>query len=234
MCGRGALAKKKEEVEERFGAKFYGAKADDKPVPPLYNICPTTHVPIIANDAPATIQHFYWGLDVTTINGELRKNLINARMENILRIPFFAECIENRRCILPCSGYYEWKTIGKKKIPYLVSLKSDEMFSLAGFWAEQEDVSGLKIKKFMLITQPPIPKLAFIHERMPGVLTAEEEAEWLNMNIAPKEALKALNRRKDDEIKYHTVSDKINRSFDNDPTLIVEYRHVIEEQGSLF
>ena len=234
MCGRGALAKKKEEVEERFGAKFYAAQHDNKPLPPLYNICPTTHVPIIANDAPATIQHFYWGIDVTTINGELRKNLINARVENILRIPFFAACMEERRCILPCSGYYEWKTVGKKKIPYLVSLKSDEMFSLAGFWAEQEYGKGEKIKKFMLITQPPIPKLTFIHDRMPGILTSEEEAVWLNLDVAAKDALGYINRRSDNEIKYHTVSDKINKSFNNDPAFVVEYRHVVEEQGSLF
>jgi putative SOS response-associated peptidase YedK len=69
---------------------------------------------------------------------------------------------------MPATSYFEWKEVKgrKKKIPYLIQLKSQEIFSLGGLWVEQEDQQGNIIEKFALITQVPNKKLSFIHCKM--------------------------------------------------------------------
>jgi putative SOS response-associated peptidase YedK len=235
MCGRSSLTKKQTDLEKRFKAKFYSADIEKYNLLPKYNLCPTTFVPVKANFDSTHFQFFHWGMDITTWQGEVKKNAINARIENILKVGTFKDCLETRRCLLPATSYFEWKAIDKlRKLPYLIKLKSQDVFSLAGLWISQEDKYGDPIHKFVLITQPPTKRLSFIHDRMPGIITLDKEEDWLDPKVSGVDALKLINQHPDDDIVFHTVTNKLNKSFDNDPQFIVECRHEIEEQGSLF
>jgi len=234
MCGRTSFGKKPADLEKRFNATFKTNDVERHNPLPNFNICPTTFVPVKADNDTAHFQFFHWGMDIITWTGEAKKNVINARIENILKIPAFKESLNSRRCILPVTSYFEWKTIDQVKLPYLIKLKSQEIFSLAGLWQTQASGKGNEINKFVLITQPPTPKLSFIHDRMPGILSPEKEDTWLDPSISGAEALKLINQYPDEDLQFYTVSSKINKSFENDSQLIVEHKHQIVVQGSLF
>lgn len=236
MCGRSSISKKEADLEKRFNAKFYSADVERYNPLPKFNICPTTFVPVITNEKPEQFQFYHWGLELTSWDGNVHKNTINARKESIAKIPLFNESLHERRCILPATSYFEWKTFnkGKTKIPYLVKLKSTEIFSLAALWVSQVDKNDEMINKFVLITQPPTPSLSFVHDRMPGILTPETEKLWLDSKLGGEKALELINGHPDTDIKFHPVSNELNRSFDNKAEFVIERYYEIEEQGSLF
>ncbi|MDX2189830.1 MAG: SOS response-associated peptidase [Bacteroidota bacterium] len=236
MCGRSSVSKKEADLEKRFNARFYSADLDRYNPLPIYNVCPTTFVPVITNIDSKHIKYLHWGFDLESWDGILHKNTINARIENIQKISLFNECLSMRRCIIPATSYFEWKTLnkGKTKIPYLIKLKSLEIFSIAGLWVNQMNSNGEMTEKFVLITQPPTPKLSYIHDRMPALLTPENELKWLNTELNTKEAIQLINKFNDNEIIYHPVSNELNRSFENKAEFIREKKYEIEEQGNLF
>ncbi len=56
---------------------------------------------------------------------------------------------------IPVDGFYEWKKVGKSKIPYYIRLKSGELFTLAGLWSFWVGPDGKELKTFTIITTQP-------------------------------------------------------------------------------
>lgn len=236
MCGRSSISDEESVLETRFKAKFNASDKERYKQLPLYNICPTTFVPVLSNKDINHYQYFYWGVELQSWNGTVYKNTINARKENILKIPLFQESINERRCLIPATSYFEWKTLnkGKIKIPYLIKMKSLDIFSIGGLWFTQPNEKGEMIEKFVLITQTPTPRLSTIHDRMPAIFTPETENLWLDTSIKGEEAIKLISQPNDSDFEFYPVTKELNKSFDNNPNFIVHTHHEVEEQGSLF
>jgi putative SOS response-associated peptidase YedK len=87
-----------------------------------YNICPTTTIDaVIERDGERVLEQMRWGLVPSWWNKplkELRLATFNARAETVAEKPFFRSAFKHTRCLIPASGYYEWKTVGKEKQPY--------------------------------------------------------------------------------------------------------------------
>lgn len=83
-----------------------------------FNIAPGNEMPVIIREEKNEIVMMKWGLvphrtlDITTV-----QRPINARAETLSEKPTFKELLQNRRCLVPASGFFEWKKEGKKKIP---------------------------------------------------------------------------------------------------------------------
>ncbi len=60
--------------------------------------------------------------------------MINARAETVAEKTVFKKALAKRRCLIPASGFYEWKEDGKNKTPMYIRLKSQEEFCFAGLW----------------------------------------------------------------------------------------------------
>jgi putative SOS response-associated peptidase YedK len=60
--------------------------------------------------------------------------LTNARGGTVAEKPSFRSAFRQRRCIIPASGFYEWKAAQGMKQPWYVSLKSGETMAFAGLW----------------------------------------------------------------------------------------------------
>lgn len=236
MCGRSSITKTEEELEERFGAKFYSKKVERFNPLPLYNIGPSMLVPIIKDNSPDEIVWAKWGfLPSWAKDLKATPPQINARKESVLERPYFKNAIQSSRCLVLLDGYFEWKTVGKStKIPYYIHLKSKEAFAVAGIW-EVFKSGETEITTFGLLTQTPNEALSTVHDRMPGILEKSQEKKWINKSKKAEVLVSDIKPYPENEIEFYTVSNKLNSSFDNNPDFILPkpYTGVIE-QSSLF
>jgi putative SOS response-associated peptidase YedK len=144
-------------------------------------------VPVIKKDPDKKVEWMQWGLipHWTKNSGEaekIRTMTLNAKAETLTQKPAFKHTLKSQRCIIPCSGFFEWREIQKKKYPYLIEA-NENIFSIAGIfdeWTEKE--SGEVVPTFSIITAPANHLLAQIHnttQRMPLILSEELEEKWL-------------------------------------------------------
>lgn len=227
MCGRYSLSKSKIELEERFQAEML---ADFKP---RYNIAPTQLVPVITSDSPKGFSFFYWGITPDFgQNKPVAQKLINARAETIHEKISFKNSFQQRRCLIPADGFYEWKRLGKKtKIPYRFTLREVEIFSFAGIWEEYETVTGEVQHTFLILTTTPNEVVEEVHERMPVILNREAEKKWLDKYSSDSDLLKLLTPFPAELMLSYTVSPLVN-SVQNDSPGIIRRTSPMDQFGN--
>ena len=64
----------------------------------------------------------------------------NARAETVATKPMFRAAFTRSRCLIPASGYYEWKATPTGKQPYYISAHDASVLSFAGLWDEWRDI----------------------------------------------------------------------------------------------
>ena len=231
MCGRATLSKTPKELEKRYQATFeFDIEALDA-VLPSYNIAPTHWHPVITNDQPQQLQLFKWGLIPSWAkDSAMASRLINARIETIAEKPAF-KAIHSRRCLIPFDGFYEWKTLGKQKTPYHIVVKDQSIFSAAGIWETWHTPSGKQLYTFSILTQAPNDLMAPIHNRMPAILTKEQEKIWLDIELPTKEVLSIITPYPSELMEAYQVSPRVGKVSNNDARLI---ERDFPRQGTLF
>jgi putative SOS response-associated peptidase YedK len=76
-------------------------------------------------------------------DAKIANQLTNARGENVAEKPSFRSAFKQRRCIIPASGFFEWKREGKQKQPFYIHPRDEgELFSFAGLWETWHDPEG--------------------------------------------------------------------------------------------
>ena len=193
MCGRYALHAKPEVVALQFGLDAVPAFA------PRYNICPGTE--ILAVDGRRKARPVPWG-----------SRFANARAETVNERPAFRNAYRRFRCLVPASGFYEWRNIGRTKQPWYIHPADEKLFALAGIvllWQGQRSVT--------LITTGPNALMQAIHDRMPVIVPPDRREEWLAgadglLQPCPAETMRA-----------HPVHPRVNAPANDDPALIAEF-----------
>ncbi|MDR1065336.1 MAG: SOS response-associated peptidase [Oscillospiraceae bacterium] len=101
---------------------------------------------------------------------------INARSETAATAPTFREATAARRCIVPASGYFEWKKLdGKRKEKYAFTLPGHAVMYMAGIYSEDG--------RFAILTRDAPPEISEIHDRMPVIIPRELADDWLSGGI---------------------------------------------------
>jgi putative SOS response-associated peptidase YedK len=79
---------------------------------------------------------------------------IDARAEGIETSRTFREPFKKRRCLVPASGFYEWKRIDpKNKQSFAFDLTNGNMMAFAGLWDAWKDPSdGKWLQSFSIVT----------------------------------------------------------------------------------
>src|SRR5689334_17891977 len=112
MCGRVYQSYTEEELYFQYLPKRPRVPLQFTPV---YNLCPTEDSPVLRLvDGERQFELMRWQL---VPNWEpafsTKLSTINIKSETVFESPLFGELISRRRCIVPLSGFYEWKTEGQ-------------------------------------------------------------------------------------------------------------------------
>lgn len=183
--------------------------------------------PVITSDPE--IQSYRWGLIPFWVKDEkqadeIKRMTLNARADTIFSKPSFREPIMKKRCIVPSTGYFEWRHEGDKKIPYYIFLKDEEIFSMAGIYDEWLDkTTGEIIKTFSIITTEANPLTAYIHNtkhRMPAILSQKDEEKWLDPTLEKSDIEQLLLPFSDNRMDTYTINNDFLRKKTDDPTIL--------------
>ena len=175
MCGRYSFAALAEEVENRFHVKIDGSTWRVR-----YNSAPSQDLAVITNERPDTVSFLRWGLIPSWAKDPAIGNkLINARSESAAGKPAFKRSMASKRCLVLSSGFYEWKKVGKSKIPMYITMKEHKLFAMAGIWDQWSAPGGIDMKTFSILTMEPNEFMKGVHNRMPVILSPASEQRWL-------------------------------------------------------
>lgn len=148
---------------------------------------------------------------------------LNAISEEMYTKPAFRDAAnEGKRCLIPCTGFFEWRWFkgGKIKYPYFIYHRTEKIFSLAGLWSTWTDKSTGELREtYVVLTSRANPLLEKIHnskKRMPVVLARGYEKDWLNPSLTKEDVLALCEPIADHELSAHTISKMItDRRVDN-------------------
>ena len=187
-----------------------------------YNAAPTQSLPVITNEQPDAVQFFSWGLQpFWAKDAKSVKRSINARAETLAEKPFFRKLLETKRCLVPADGFFEWQVTDHGKVPYRVLLKDEQTFSFAGLWDEWVDKStGEVLHTYAIITTDANELVKPIHDRMPVILSPDEEELWLDAHESQEELLSLLHPYDPDKMKAYPVSPLVNAAVNNVPEVL--------------
>ena len=178
MCGRFALYVTLEELTD-----FFGLPEPPAHFAPRYNIAPTQPVGIVRINARTQEREWalaLWGLIPSwSKDPSMGARMINARAETVEEKPSFRAAFKRRRCILPASGFYEWKKTNGSKQPYFIPSASNEPLGLAGLWESWSGPNGEELESCTILTTDANEAVADLHDRMPVILAPEDYDEWL-------------------------------------------------------
>lgn len=221
MCGRYTL---KEDLKELEG--YFEGSAADFEYRPNYNVAPTHEMPIVFQDTESNnrqVQSFRWGLlPFWATEKKVSYSMINARGESVDTKKSFKTYFKSQRCLIPASGFYEWKGKKGNKTPFYIQPTEEPLFAFAGIYSLWKEPSSDKIiPNFSIITTEANKPMKELHHRMPAMLFKEEWQQWLAPQNEDTNELKELIRPYlDDGIEFYQVSKQVNNVKNNSSELL--------------
>lgn len=151
----------------------------------MSEIHPGAKAPIILNQSSRQQLSFArWGVQPDWSP----KLIFNTRAEKLFSSNVWEKSAKFKRCIVPCSHFYEWKSENGTKVKYKISPKSGEWFCFAGIWGINEETKD-SLPWFSILTQEGNSLMKSIHNsggnkgRQPVHLTEDDWNEWLDPKI---------------------------------------------------
>lgn len=170
MCNRFRSIKEWSDIPRRFHS---GPRLNFEFNP---NVAPTELVPILVAGQGVVLARF--GINRLGSGDKPRPPLLNVRTDG-MRKGQFRKHLKERRCVIPCEGFYEWRDEGGKQ-PYYFSRKDGKPLMLAGIW-EIAEYKGDSRVAFAILTDEPNELVASYHDRMPLSLADDKVAVWLDL-----------------------------------------------------
>lgn len=227
MCGRFVFNMSAEALARQFKlAEVSGLER-------CFNVAPGRPVCAVRAAAEATERKLFsprWGLVPPWADDEaIGYRMINARAETAPDKPAFRSAFRQRRCLVPASGFFEWAPGRPRKQPWYIypdpgaeSLLGGLCFAFAALWERRERGEGV-LETVTILTTAANRKLEAVHHRMPVVVPAALQAEWLdncNEGLDP-EVWAALKKPfPDTAVRLYPVSTEVNSAREDHPGLI--------------
>jgi putative SOS response-associated peptidase YedK len=185
---------------------------------PSWNVAPTQDVAVVVREEGGLVyKTMRWGLIPFWAKDEkIGNSLINARVETVAEKPAFHAAFKTRRCIVPASGWYEWKTLPgltkskPLKQPFYITRADGVPLTFAGLWERWKD----DLLSFTILTTEAAASIHDLHIRMPLVLDAQGMEAWLGGG--KPELADDVNA----SLRFHPVSPRMNKPAYNEPECI--------------
>jgi putative SOS response-associated peptidase YedK len=219
MCGRYNILAYPEALLEHFGVE----QPPGIDLKPRYNVAPSQDVPAIRqHDSSRELVLLHWGLIPFWAKDEkLKYSTINAKAETIAQKPAFRDAFKKRRCLIPASGFYEWRQEKGHKQPYNIRLKDEPVFAFAGLWEHWENPEGKVIESCSIIVTEANELIRPIHDRMPVILADADYTTWLDPTESTQSTLTSLLKPYPaSEMELYPVSTAVNNPRNDGPDLI--------------
>lgn len=225
MCGRFNLRTTGREVGDFFHTQTFPQFES------LYNIAPTDAAMIIAaagtipeqdlpseseprdSESPNQWAWARWGLLPVWLK-ELKgwAPRMNARSETVASNGVFRSAFASRRCLVPSTGFYEWREVEKgKKQPFHIQPQNQAFLPLAGVW-EVWKKGEREILSCSVLTCEPNQTMSAIHDRMPVILEQADWEQWLDPAVTGKSLTDLLRPCPDDWLKVEPIATSINNA----------------------
>lgn len=224
MCGRFVSATPPDQV-----AAYFGTEAPEALLEPSWNVAPTDDIyAVLADGGTRHLDAFHWGLVPRWAKDpKIGARMINARAETLATSNAFRAAFRKRRCIIPVTGFYEWrKTPGVKvKQPFFIHRPDGEPYALAGLWEVWKGADGHQepLRSCTIVTTTPNEPMGTIHDRMPVILAPDAWDQWLDRDQEDTELLgRFLVPAAADVVSLRPVSTQVNNVRNNGPELTDE------------
>ncbi|HET8978070.1 MAG TPA: SOS response-associated peptidase [Solirubrobacteraceae bacterium] len=185
MCGRYTLA-----APDPAAVRARFALEESVEVRRRYNIAPGDEVLAVTTgrEGHRRGEQLHWGLVPSWAKSpDTGLKMINARLETVTERPAFRAAFERYRCLIPADGFYEWQVTGTgRKQPFHITRSDGALFAFAGLWSiwHRPD-GGDTLRTCTILTRAANAAVAPLHDRMPVILRASDETDWLDIGTPP-------------------------------------------------
>ncbi len=189
MCGRYYVAENDpDEILAAYIAEAQKrADAMDVPIVTSGEVRPTNIATVIAPNAknrrPAAFP-MKWGF-IHPTRGML---VFNTRSETADEKPLFSSSVEDRRCLIPASCYFEWQKSNGRKIKYAIKPKGEPLY-LAGLYVRS---SKERLPSFSILTMDSADSIKAVHARMPVMIPQGKIDDWLSAEMSYRDVVKNI------------------------------------------
>ena len=190
-----------------------------------YNIAPGQRVSVLVlGKNGVAMKEMRWGWTPSWS----KSLLINAQSETVKSKQTFSRAYEERRCLIPADGFYEWLTEGGKKQPVRFVLKSGEPFYFAGVWEPwikpeapedlfendfpDEPAQSQVVESLVILTTAANDVVRPVHSRMPVILQPNHYDWWLEGGDKGELAEMAMSHPRNGELEFYRVSSMVNNA----------------------
>jgi putative SOS response-associated peptidase YedK len=221
MCGRFVIA-----FTDGFHARFRVGDGSVK-VTPRFNVAPSQDAPIVLRESPNRLEMMHWGLIPSWSKAERTGlKLINARSESVMEKPMFKRLMEDHRCLVPATGFYEWMNTEEGKVPYYFSSKRGDYMGFAGLYDRWHSPEGSVVSSFTILTTAANELMSPIHDRMPVIVRPEDEDIWVERkSLDPNIMGRVLTPYPSDELVAYPVAKMVRNPEVEGPDLIRPVEH---------
>ncbi len=217
MCGRYAI------THTELIPGFF--EVEDLRIPPRFNVAPSQFAPVVFNDCELQrriVDFMKWGLIPSWSKDiSIGSRMINARAETVASKASFRAPFRYRRCLIPASGFFEWKQTSEGKKPFYFSRIENPLLGLAGVWDEVTD-GDMILYTFSIITRAATPQMSRYHHRMPAIIEKEDFRKWLSVETSVRAALDLLEAEEEKNLDIYPVSTLVNNVRNDSPECLSE------------
>ena len=233
MCGRFTLRQPVKQVATEDGSSLPVELDEERSegFSARYNIRPTQNSLVLLMPAGRTGRllgrGMRWGLiPCWSKSAPAPKPLINARSETVADKPSFRAAFQQRRCLVPADGYYEWTKSRSGNQAYFFHLPEDQTFFIAGLWESWGGETEDPVESFTLLTTRANGFMSPYHDRMPVILPPSQRMAWLSGSealLSPQGRERFFAPLADDVLRCHPVGKALDQGVDG-PECVEPYQ----------